>query len=90
MSTLVLLLFGGVLRYDIDSESLSPGIIMDDWIPIRTWCKNGILLNELRLTLDKAIQTVLEKPQYVSGTQNTSKNLEHVFQLVHNLIEIES
>lgn len=90
VSTLVLLLFGGVLRYDIDSESLSPGIIMDDWIPIRTWCKNGILLNELRLTLDKAIQTVLEKPQYVSGTQNTSKNLEHIFQLVHNLIEIES
>lgn len=59
-STLSVLLFGGAISYDISSNSR--GIIMDDWMPIRTWCKNAVLLTKLRLLLDQTVRVRLENP----------------------------
>lgn len=59
-SILSVLLFGGAISYDISSKSR--GVIMDDWLPIRTWCKNAVLLLKLRLLLDQTIKARLENP----------------------------
>lgn len=64
-STLSVLLFGGAISYDISSNSR--GIIMDDWLPVRTWCKNAVLLTKLRLLLDQTIRVRLENPNTKLG-----------------------
>lgn len=64
-STLSVLLFGGAISYDVSSNSR--GIIMDDWLPIRTWCKNAVLLTKLRLLLDQTIRVRLENPSTKLG-----------------------
>lgn len=65
-STLALLLFGGPIKYDLNAARHSPGIIVDNWLPIRTWCKNGVLIKELRSCLDRVIREKLEDPSYIS------------------------
>lgn len=66
ISTLGALLFGGEIAYDLSSSIMngksSPGIVLDSWIPIRTWCKNGVLIKRLRLLVDELIETMLTKP----------------------------
>jgi HrpA-like RNA helicase len=69
-STLAILLFGGNITYDLSSttnSSRSRGIVMDNWLPIRTWCKNAVLIGKLRLLLDKTIQEKLENPKSNDG-----------------------
>lgn len=66
-SALATILLGGEISYDV-AECLrtgkpSPGIVLDSWIPIRTWCKNGVLLKQLRLMLDKLIDETLSNPE---------------------------
>ncbi|GAV52575.1 hypothetical protein ZYGR_0AG05660 [Zygosaccharomyces rouxii] len=88
-STLSLLLFGGPLKYEVNGSQHSPGIVLDQWLPIRTWCKNGVLLKELRILLDQAIRDKLERPKYGdkasvdNGTSNT------ILSLVEKVITLE-
>ncbi|KAL3238197.1 RNA helicase RNJ42_00530 [Nakaseomyces bracarensis] len=89
VSTLALLLFGGVIRYDITSDAFLPGIVMDDWLPIRTWCKNGVLLNELRAILDDAIKVALESPDYADQEVSDVGSSSEVFQLVEKIVSVE-
>lgn len=89
VSTLALLLFGGVLRYDITNDTVSPGLVMDDWLLIRTWCKNGVLLNELRGILDEAIKTTLETPGYTKNETKADESANEIFQLVEKLLTVE-
>lgn len=61
-STLAILLFGGDILYDLSDISqgkISPGIIMDQWLPIKTWCKNAVLIKHLRSLLDQVIDSKL-------------------------------
>lgn len=69
-TTLSTLLFGGPLSYDLSSISSgkqSPGIVLDNWLPIKTWSKNAVLIKELRLLLDQVIKMKLEDPSYSSN-----------------------
>lgn len=76
-STLAVLLFGGPIGYDLASGSkgkTSPGIVLDCVWPIRTWCKNGVLIKRLRHLLDGVIEQRLSSPNY-SG-KNDSRGSE--------------
>ncbi|CCE82984.1 Piso0_002757 [Millerozyma farinosa CBS 7064] len=74
-SVMVTLLFGGEISYDIlsyvSAENAPTGIILDDWIPVRTWCKNGVLIKKLRGLLDMVIQNKLSHP---TNATNLSSN----------------
>ncbi|KAK6891248.1 putative ATP-dependent RNA helicase [Candida tropicalis] len=62
---LSVLLFGGDFSYDlsgVNSGQLSHGIVIDNWLPIRTWCKNGVLIKHLRKILDSLIDAKLSNP----------------------------
>lgn len=92
-STLSLLLFGGPILYDINDHNHSPGIIVDNWLPIRTWCKNAVLIKQLRIQLDKVIKTKLENPSYIkhdiiSDDSNLSST-DKVLQIVETIISSE-
>lgn len=90
-STLSLLLLGGQLNYDVSEDEHSPGIVLDSWLPIRTWCKNGVLIKELRSLLDQAIKEKLENPEYATVT-SAHENIEKANQILHlveNLICVE-
>lgn len=69
-STLSTLLFGGDITYDlsnyVSSGKTSPGIVLDSWMPVRTWCKNGVLIKRLKTLLDKAIEDKLSNPSYTN------------------------
>lgn len=86
-SALSLLLMGGPLNYEINEREHSPGIVVDSWLPIRTWCKNAVLIKELRLLLDQAIRDKLQNPSYTTRTPGTEqrradkvlKSVERVF-----------
>lgn len=61
--TLAVLLFGGVVRYDMGEVAAGrplPGLVMDEWLPIRTWCKNGVLIKQLRQAVDWVVADKLE------------------------------
>lgn len=92
-STLSLLLFGGPIQYDINDNNHSPGIIVDNWLPIRTWCKNAVLIKQLRIQLDKAIKTKLENPSYINDNINLDdSNLsssDKVLKVVETIISSE-
>lgn len=79
VGALAVLLLGGGIQYDIgdfaNSGRKCPGITLDDWIPIRTWCKNGVLIKKLRLLLDEAIGNLLSAPDY-SQTLADDANFE--------------
>ena len=50
-NTLATLLFGGSFEYDLHPTNGTPsnGIILDKWLPVRTWCKNGVLLSLIHI-----------------------------------------
>ena len=88
-STLAVLLFGGEIVYDISSSLLSggisPGIIFDSWLPIRTWCKNGVLVRRLKSLVDELIDSQLSSPSYVA--QSPASSDEDVLQVVEQLFK---
>lgn len=84
-STFAILLFGGNLRYDIDASSHSPGMIVDNWLPIRTWCKNGLILKELRYMVDRVIKEKLENPHYKST--DISSQGDDILQQIEEIIK---
>ncbi|CCH47037.1 hypothetical protein BN7_6646 [Wickerhamomyces ciferrii] len=89
-STLSTLLFGGPLSYDLNSVSsgkTSPGIVLDSWLPIKTWCKNAVLVKELRLLLDQVIKSKLENPEYSSSKSSDQNN--EVLDLVNLVLNID-
>lgn len=90
VNLLSVLMFGGPLTYEIGNNIHSPGIILDDWLPIRTWCKNGLLIKELRNLFDTAIKMTLENPNY-SDTNHSSPNnaAGSILNLVENIVDIE-
>ncbi|CAK9438972.1 uncharacterized protein LODBEIA_P31960 [Lodderomyces beijingensis] len=61
------LLFGGNFEYD------AGGVVLDGWIPIRTWCKNGVLIKQVRKLLDKYIDEKLSSVE--STTHGTILNV---------------
>ncbi|SJM86818.1 probable Putative ATP-dependent RNA helicase YLR419W [Zygosaccharomyces bailii] len=86
-TTLSLLLFGGPISYEVNGSEHSPGIVLDSWLPIRTWCKNGVLIKELRTLLDQAIRDKLENPNY-SGTNKNVEKPNAVLSLVERLVHV--
>lgn len=88
-STLSLLLFGGPLHYEINGSQHSPGIVLDQWLPIRTWCKNGVLIKELRTLLDQAIREKLENPKYQDNEFKGHGASSTVLNLVEMVITLD-
>ncbi|CAR26589.1 ZYRO0B13354p [Zygosaccharomyces rouxii] len=88
-STLSLLLFGGPLSYEVNGSQHSPGIVLDQWLPIRTWCKNGVLIKELRTLLDQAIRDKLENPKYGDKALENNDTSNTVLKLVEKVITLE-
>lgn len=83
-STISILLFGGQITYDLSTSVThlkSKGIVMDNWLPIRTWCKNGVLIGKLRLLLDQIIKIKLEDPQTEEG--------DDVLRVIEQLVKIK-
>ncbi|KAH3899979.1 related to Putative ATP-dependent RNA helicase YLR419W [Saccharomycodes ludwigii] len=87
-SELAVLLFGGPIDYNIDTEARSRGIVVDSWLPIRTWCKNGVLIKELRILLDQAIKIKLENPFYSTKNYEFSK-ADDILEVVEVLVQSE-
>lgn len=88
-TTLSTLLFGGPFSYDLSSVSAgkqSPGIVLDSWLPIKTWSKNAVLVKELRKMLDMAIKEKLENPSYDASMSSAS---DDVLLLIDSLLETE-
>ncbi|KAG7665716.1 uncharacterized protein J8A68_000736 [[Candida] subhashii] len=89
-STFATLLFGGDINYnltvDIMRGQTSPGIVLDSWLPIRTWCKNGVLIKRLRKLLDGLIEDKLSNPHYID-TEDLGANIdEDIFQIVEKVV----
>ncbi|QLL32381.1 hypothetical protein HG536_0C05500 [Torulaspora globosa] len=88
-SALSLLLMGGPLNYEINERVHSPGIVVDSWLPIRTWCKNAVLIKELRLLLDQAIRDKLQHPRYATGLpDNEQSRADKVLETVEYIFTI--
>lgn len=70
-STLATLLFGGQIHYNLSQNiakgTTSPGIVLDNWMPIKTWCKNGVLIKRLRKLLDGLLDAKLANPNQISS-----------------------
>ncbi|OBA19673.1 P-loop containing nucleoside triphosphate hydrolase protein [Metschnikowia bicuspidata var. bicuspidata NRRL YB-4993] len=66
-TTVGALLFGGEILFDVSTHISTgkrcPGIVLDKWMPVRTWCKNGVLLKRLRVLLDQVIENRLSNPE---------------------------
>ncbi|ODV59888.1 RNA helicase [Ascoidea rubescens DSM 1968] len=89
VTPLCVLLFGGKINYDLASLSSGfnkslPGIVIDNWVPIRTWCKNGVLIKNIRVLLDMVIQEKLQ-----GASAKNSRNIASILQSVESLIKSE-
>lgn len=80
-STVSVLLFGGDFNYDLNLSNKISGIVVDNWMPIRTWCKNGVLLKELKYMLDEATHLILSSPKY-SSSDVTNPDVERAFKIL--------
>lgn len=88
-TTLAVLLLGGSLTYDMScvrDGKPSPGIVLDSWMPIRTWCKNGVLIKQLRVMLDKVIHERLSSPSYEKQLSTVG---DDVLLAVEKVLEID-
>lgn len=90
-SVMVTLLFGGKISYDIlnyiSAENAPRGIVLDDWIPIRTWCKNGVLIKKLRGLLDLVVQNKLSHPANATDLSVDDPDNE-ILTLIEDLLRI--
>lgn len=94
-NTISVLLFGASFTFET-SDSLdghSSGIVVDKWLPVRTWSKNGVLVKELRLLLDEAIQLSLENPAYKKETNAELTSIREktcdILEVVEQVIQTE-
>lgn len=95
-SIIALLLFGGQISYDLSSVNTgrpSPGIVMDGWLPIRTWCKNAVMMTKLRILLDKFLDTRLATPLYTEGGEEDRSDRSDLYngilQTLEKILSIE-
>ncbi|GMF65509.1 unnamed protein product [[Candida] boidinii] len=93
VSALSVLLFGGSISYDLTfaaSNKPSPGVVMDDWLPIRTWCKNGVLVVRLRHLLDTIIARKLSVPYYKRENSANFTVGDDIIDAVEKILSIEN
>lgn len=88
-TTLSLLLFGGPIDFDVNGDHHSPGIVVDNWLPIRTWCKNAVLIKELRMLVDLSIKQQLDNPKYSSHEDAKESDGSAILSMVEQIIEKE-
>lgn len=93
-TAVALLLFGGPLTYELGNEVSCPGIVVDNWLPIRTWCKNGVYIKEVRTLLDKSIKLKLGNPKYdgVAPSEHSSdgdKFADTILNIVEEILSNE-
>ncbi|XBW37072.1 hypothetical protein QEN19_002650 [Hanseniaspora menglaensis] len=91
-STVSVLLFGGSFDFDLNLSNKTSGIVVDNWMPIRVWCKNGVLIKELKYLLDEATHLILSSPLYSSKTIKDPQ-VERAFEIlkiVEKVIENEN
>jgi len=92
-SIIALLLFGGQISYDLSSVNTgrpSPGIVMDGWLPIRTWCKNAVMMTKLRVLLDKFLDGRLATPLYTEGgEENKNDAYNGILETLEKILSIE-
>lgn len=74
-STIATLLFGGAITYDL-TNNFNNGIVIENWMPIRTWCKNGVLIKRLRILLDQVIHNKLSTPHFNSLPSDSNADNE--------------
>ncbi|CDK28874.1 unnamed protein product [Kuraishia capsulata CBS 1993] len=89
-SILSVLLFGGEISYDLRqaiSGNASPGIVLDGWLPVRTWCKNAVLIKHLRSLLDEVIRQKLSNPHYQDGKDSSVG--DDVLEAVEQILNVE-
>ncbi|CAH00300.1 RNA helicase [Kluyveromyces lactis] len=84
-SAIAVLLFGGSLSYNLNSSLNSPNVVVDNWSPIRIWCKNGVLIKELRSLVDEVIKEKLENPHYVKADYSTKG--DDVLKIVEQIVK---
>ncbi|KAK6205586.1 P-loop containing nucleoside triphosphate hydrolase protein [Scheffersomyces amazonensis] len=86
--TLSILLFGGDIDYNlgyhIEKGRTSPGIVMDNWLPIRTWCKNAVLMKRLRKLMDAIIEDKLSNPHYTTSAYTNSN--DDILSMIETLV----
>jgi len=91
-STIAALLFGGDIAYDMTSHvttgKSSPGIILDNWMPIRTWCKNGVLIKRLRILLDSLIEDRLSNPHYSGDEDGSANSNDEILAVIERILNI--
>lgn len=91
-STLATLLFGGDIAYDMTSHVVSgktsPGIVLDNWMPIRTWCKNGVLIKRLRILLDSLIEEKMSSPHYSGGGYNSTDSDDELLRVIERILTL--
>ncbi|KAI5961590.1 ucp12 [Candida pseudojiufengensis] len=87
LNILSTLLFGGKFDYDLSSSNGIPskGIILDQWLPIRTWCKNGVLIKQLRKLLDNVIDDKLSQSKQQSLSNS---NDDHVIDIIVKILSL--
>ncbi|KAG0672362.1 hypothetical protein C6P45_003046 [Maudiozyma exigua] len=89
-TTLSLLLFGGPIDFDVNGDHHSPGIVVDNWLPIRTWCKNAVLIKELRMLVDLSIKQQLDNPRYSDRKDDVKEgDGSAILNMVEQIIEKE-
>lgn len=85
-TTLATLLFGGDISYNLTNYvgkgKSSPGIVLDNWMPIRTWCKNGVLIKRLRKLLDGVFEERLSRPYSRFQQDGNAEILEIIEQVL--------
>lgn len=88
-STLAALLFGGEISYDMSTHVASgkrcPGIVLDRWMPVRTWCKNGVLVKRLRKLLDQVIENKLSN----TNLEKSESEDDEVLSIVKTVLGVE-
>jgi HrpA-like RNA helicase len=86
-TTLATLLFGGEILYNLSDSVIqgrtSPGIVLDNWMPIKTWCKNAVLIKRLRKLLDALIDNKLSMPNHLDLNSN-----HDVLEIIEKILEI--
>lgn len=89
-TTVGALLFGGEILFDVSTALSSgrrcPGIVLDKWMPVRTWCKNGVLLKRLRVLLDQVIENRLSNPEH----ETTQAADEEILDIVTKALTVEA
>lgn len=73
-TTISTLLFGGKFEYE------AKGLLLNGWLPIRTWCKNGVLIKQVRKLLDKYIDEKL-------STLNSTTH-EAIFEVITRVVNL--